>query len=251
MQDVFAEYERALIRERTRRCKLFAARQGHPNWGGCATYGYRLVRKTETTPQQLVVEESEALVVQQIYRWLVEEQLSSHAIQKRLTEQQVPTRGYDTQGWCQSTVIEILRNPIYQGEAIYNRYQTHDAHRPRMERGHKDQHPGNLRSRRERALEEWITVKVPALVDPELWRLAQEPLARNREKATRNNTKHDPAAESVSVRPVWSAADRSLVGSGPGSLRLLGSLSAHGGLGLRGAERVGGARRTTSLGLRS
>lgn len=33
MQGVFAEYERALIRERTRRGRLFAARQGRVNWG--------------------------------------------------------------------------------------------------------------------------------------------------------------------------------------------------------------------------
>jgi site-specific DNA recombinase len=214
IQGVFAEYERALIGERTRRGKLFAARQGHPNWGGCATYGYRIMRKTETAPQHLLIEESEAAVVQQIYRWLVEEQLSSHAIQKRLTEQQVPTRGQNTQGWCQSTVIEILRNPIYKGEAIYNRYQAGDAHRPRMKRGHKDQPPGNLRSRQERPADEWITVPVPALVDPELWRLAQEQLARNREKATRHNTKHDYLLRSLLVCGccgrrligVWSAA---------------------------------------------
>lgn len=199
MQGVFAEYERALIGERTRRGKLFAARQGHPNWGGCATYGYRLVGKTDTLPQQLLIEDSEATVVQQMYRWLVEEQLSSHAIQKRLTEQQVPTRAQNTQGWCQSTVIEILRNPAYRGEAIYNRYQARDAQRPRMERGHKDRHPGNLGGRQERSPEEWITVPVPALVDPELWRLAQEQLARNREKATRHNTKHDYLLRSLLV----------------------------------------------------
>ena len=33
MQGVFAEYERALIQERTRRGRLFAARQGRVNWG--------------------------------------------------------------------------------------------------------------------------------------------------------------------------------------------------------------------------
>ncbi len=33
MQGVFAEYERALIHERTRRGQLFAARQGRVNWG--------------------------------------------------------------------------------------------------------------------------------------------------------------------------------------------------------------------------
>src|SRR3954464_4716368 len=78
MQGVFAEYERALITERTRRGRLFWARQGRVNWGGTPTYGYRLLRGTETGPQQLVVEEREAAGVRQMYRWLVEEQLSSY-----------------------------------------------------------------------------------------------------------------------------------------------------------------------------
>ncbi|HEY5864366.1 MAG TPA: recombinase family protein [Candidatus Tectomicrobia bacterium] len=42
MQGVFAEYERALIHERTRRGQLFAARQGRVNWGN-PPYGYTYV----------------------------------------------------------------------------------------------------------------------------------------------------------------------------------------------------------------
>ena len=73
MQGVFAEYERALIQERTRRGRLFAARQGRVNWGN-PPYGYTYVRKTPTPPQHLVVNEAEAEMVRQIYRWCVEEQ---------------------------------------------------------------------------------------------------------------------------------------------------------------------------------
>jgi len=191
IQGVFAEYERALIKERTRRGRLFAARQGRVNWGGNPPYGFRYIRKTETAPQQLVVSETEVAIVQQLYRWLVEEELSSYAIQKRLTERQVPTRGNNTQGWCQSSVIKILRNPLYKGEAAYNRSQQADTTRPRGSKGLKDIRPGNNRSRIARPREEWITVRVPALVDPDLWESAQAQLAHNRERATRNNTKHD------------------------------------------------------------
>jgi site-specific DNA recombinase len=190
LQGVFAEYERALITERTRRGRLFAARQGRVNWGGNPPYGYRYLRKTDTTTPQLVIEEAEAAVVQQMYRWLVEDELSSYAIQKRLQEQQVPTRKQNTQGWCQSTVIGILSHPRYKGEAQYNRTQLTDAHRPRGARGLKDLRPGNGRGRQVRPPEEWIAVAVPAMVDPELWEQAQAQLARNRERATRNNTKH-------------------------------------------------------------
>jgi site-specific DNA recombinase len=45
MQGVFAEYERALIHERTRRGQLFAARQGRVNWGN-PPYGYTYIHKT-------------------------------------------------------------------------------------------------------------------------------------------------------------------------------------------------------------
>jgi site-specific DNA recombinase len=117
MQGVFAEYERALITERTRRGRLFWARQGRVNWGGTPTYGYRLFRGTETGPQQLAVEEHEATVVRQMYRWLVDEQLSSYAIQKRLIERAIPTRKESGRGWSQSTVIRILSSTTYKGEA--------------------------------------------------------------------------------------------------------------------------------------
>jgi site-specific DNA recombinase len=68
MQGVFAEDERALIQERTRRGRLFAARQGRVNWGN-PPYGYPDVRKTVTAPQHLVMNEAEAEVVRQLYRW--------------------------------------------------------------------------------------------------------------------------------------------------------------------------------------
>jgi site-specific DNA recombinase len=190
IQGVFAEYERALITERTRRGRLFAARQGRVNWGGNPPYGYRYLRKTEHTPPQLLVEDQEAMVVQQMYRWLVEEQLSSYAIQQRLTAQGVPTRGTNAQGWAQSSVIRILSNPIYTGNAWYNRSQVADARRPRMQMGLKDLRPGNRRSRTRRPSTEWIPVRVPAVVDTDLWQIAQEQLAANRSRATRHNTKH-------------------------------------------------------------
>src|SRR5262245_56079379 len=190
IQGVFAEYERTLSKERMRRGRLFASRQGQLNGAGNPPYGYRHLRKTETVPQQLVVCEAEAAIVQQMYRWLVEEELSSYAIQKRLTEQHVPTRRPNQYGWAQSTVIGILRSPLYKGEALYNRTQLADTWRPRGPRSLKDLRPGNGRSRAARPPEDWIPVRVPALVDPEVWELAQQQLARNRERAQRNNTKH-------------------------------------------------------------
>jgi len=189
MQGVFAEYERALIQDRTRRGRLFWARQGRVNWGGTPTYGYRFSGRDEPGPRRLVVEESEAAVVRQLYRWLVEEQLSSYAIQRRLIERGVPTRRGGGRGWAQSTVIRILSNSSYKGQGWYNRRRAADRVQPRGETGFKDLRPGDRGSQAFRPAEEWIPVPVPAIIDAELWRLAQEQLARNRERATRNNTR--------------------------------------------------------------
>ena len=215
MQGVFAEYARALIHERTRRGQLFAARQGRVNWGN-PPYGYTYVHKTTTTPQHLVVNEAEAEVVRQIYRWCVEEQLSSYAIHRRLTLQGVPPRKSKHGRWAQSSVIEILRDSIYKGEAYYNRTQAGDVRRPYGLRGLKERHPGNGQGRTRRPLSEWIPVRVPVLIDPETWDRAQGQLARNRARAQRNNTQHPYLL-------------RSLMVCGRCGRRMVGTWSAQGG----------------------
>lgn len=198
VQGVFAEYERALIRERTRRGRIFAARQGRVNWG-VVPYGYRYVPKTDSTPQQILIDDKEAEIVREMFRWLVEEQLSTHAIQRRLNERRMPPRKKRLRGWWQSSVIQVLRNAIYTGEGHYNRMARVDAWRPHTNRSFKDMRPGNLRSRAPRPREEWIPVRVPVIIDPETWRLAQEQLVKNRERAPRNNKKHEYLLRSLLV----------------------------------------------------
>jgi len=93
----------------------------------------------------------------------------------------------------------VLRDSVYKGVGYYNRTKRVDAKRPVGGTGFKDLRPGNLRSHAERPKEEWIPVKVAAIVDPETWDLAQEQLRKNRERATRNNTKHHYLLRSLLV----------------------------------------------------
>lgn len=187
MQGVFAEYERALIQERTRRGRLFAARQGRVNWGN-PPYGYTYVRKTLTTPQHLLINEAEAEVVRLIYRWCVEEQLSSYAIHQRLTAQGIRPRKARHGRWAPSSIGEILRDSLSKGEGYYNRTQPAEIHQPYGPRGRKDRVPGNTQGRTRRPPSEWIAVTVPALIDPEMWERAQNQLQQNLERAQRHTT---------------------------------------------------------------
>ena len=215
MQGVFAEYERALIQERTRRGRLFAARQGRVNWGN-PPYGYTYIRKTPTTPQHLVVNEVEAEVVRLIYRWCVEEQMSSYAIQRRLTAQGIVPRKARHGRWAQSSIIEILGDSLYKGAAYYNRTQATDVQLPYGRRGHKDRVPGNGQGRARRPESEWIAVPVPPILDPETWERTQRQLRQNQERAQRHTTPHRYLL-------------RSLLVCGHCGRRMVGSWSALGG----------------------
>ena len=186
MQGVFAEYERALINERTRRGRLYAARQGR-YMGSNAPYGYRYIPKSEQGVQHLEINETDAEVVRQMYRWLIEEEMSSAEIAKRLSLLGIKTRKGGKKQWGQSTVIDILRNPVYKGQAYYNRTMQADAVTPRKERSFKDFPVGNNRGKKLRAEEEWITIRVPEFFTEEYWQEAQEQLKQNSLRSKRNN----------------------------------------------------------------
>ena len=74
IQGAVAEYERAVLYERFRRGKLQKARAGQ-YLGSNPPYGYRYVPKRDGAPGHLVVDPTEAELVRQLYRWLVDERL--------------------------------------------------------------------------------------------------------------------------------------------------------------------------------
>src|SRR5215467_7497645 len=110
MQGMMAEYERAQIHERTRRGRLEKARRGEFMPWAYRCYGYRYLPKRHGCAPQVMVDPVEAAVVQDIYRALVEEQLSCRQITKRLnaSKTRIPT-GKNTV-WQPATVRAILIN---------------------------------------------------------------------------------------------------------------------------------------------
>ena len=136
--------------------------------------------KTTTTPQHLRVNEAEAEVVREIYRWCVEEQLSSYAIHRRLTLQGVPPRKSKHSRWAQRECHRALRDSLSIKGKPTTIAPRRDVRRPYGRAWLKDRHPGNGQSRTRRPQSEWIPVRVPALIDPETWDRAQGQLARNR-----------------------------------------------------------------------
>jgi len=191
-QGMIAEYERAQIRERTRRGKLHRARTGHQAVMAGAPYGYRFVRKTEITDGYWEVVDSEAEVVREIFRRYAEEDCSIAELARWLTEQQIPTRKGKAV-WDRSTVWGMLRNPAYRGQAAYGKTKVADRHaKPTRTARQRGERHGRRQVRVDEPVEQWLFIPVAPLVSDELFALAQQRLARNAHFAKRNTRAPGP-----------------------------------------------------------
>lgn len=91
-QGMIAEYERAQIAERTRRGKIHRAKNGSVNVLSGAPFGYRYIKRTETSDAYYEVIDREAEVVRNVYQYYTEEKLSIAAIVRKLNDHDIPTR---------------------------------------------------------------------------------------------------------------------------------------------------------------
>jgi site-specific DNA recombinase len=183
-QGMIAEYERAQIAERTRRGKRHRARAGSINVLSGAPYGYRYVRKSETSDAYYQVLEKEAEVVRNVFRLYTQESLSINAIARWLNEHNIASRTGAAR-WCRSTVWAMLRNPAYKGMACFGKTERAERQRitrPLRQRGGYSPRNG---ANRERPREDWIEIPVPALIDEASFALAEEKLEYNKRHSPR------------------------------------------------------------------
>lgn len=178
-QGMIAEYERAQIAERSRRGKRHRAQQGSINVLSGAPYGYRYVRKSDTSAAYYEVLESEAVVVRLVYETYTRQGLSINAIARLLNERQIPTRT-ETTRWERSTVWGLLRNPAYQGRACYGKTELRPRHRITRPLRQRNGLASRDSASHERPHQDWIEIAVPALISEEMFALAQEQLEQNK-----------------------------------------------------------------------
>ena len=177
-------WERRKIKARTLRGKIRKAKEGYIV-GGKAPYGYRYVPRITETPGYYEIVKEEARWIREIFRLYAWEGLSAEAIARHLTEKKVPTKSGNSI-WRKSTVYSILTNETYAGVAHYNKHRSippKDAGKTRYYRRLKNT------SREIRPKEEWIPIKVPAIIDRETWEQAQKRLKKNAQTSPRN-TRH-------------------------------------------------------------
>ncbi len=183
-QGMIAEYERAQIAERCRRGKRHRAQQGAVNVLSGAPYGYRYVRKTETTAAYYEALEAEAAIVRQIFTWYTAQGWSINAIARKLNTTGVATRTGRAH-WERSTVWGILRNPAYAGQAAYGKTTPQPRQRITRPLRQRGGYSNRCSANRERPRAEWIAIPVPPLVPEPTFARAQELLTQNQQFAPR------------------------------------------------------------------
>jgi site-specific DNA recombinase len=183
-QGMIAEYERAQIAERSRRGKRHRAQQGSINVLSGAPYGYRYMKKSDTTAAYYEVVESEAAVVRLVYETYTQHGLSINAIARMLNEREIPTRTGTTR-WERSTVWGLLRNPAYCGRACYGKTELRPRQRITRPLRQRNGMASRNSANHERPRQDWIEIAVPALISEETFALAQEQLEQNKRHSPR------------------------------------------------------------------
>jgi len=155
MLGLVSEWERDTIAERTRSGRLQRYTEGC--WGpGNPPYGYLYNRETK----KLLINEAEARIVQRIFNEYASGR-SMVRIANMLNDEQIPPRGKNGKGWRNTSIRDVLFNPVYKGNQVVNIYQ---------------QHKGRPKEIPEHA----ITIKVLPTVSEALWNIAQERRKNNK-----------------------------------------------------------------------
>lgn len=189
MLSAFAELERTIIVDRTRRGKERRAKEGKPIGTWMQPYGYRYVPVRERsvpasgngaghgmlsreTRESYEIVPEEAEVVRQIFSWCVREKLTLYRIVMRLRDMGIRTKRRGD--WSLSTVQRILRNDIYLGNGYWNRtFETGKRRTDKWSRAIRDR-------------SEWIHFPVPQIIEQGLWEAAQRQLDENGRESPRN-----------------------------------------------------------------
>lgn len=171
IRGAISAYEKEKIKERSLRGKRGKAAQGKII-ADAKPFGYTFDKELSN----YIINEPEADIVRQMYKWLTEDRVGTAIICKRLNEIGVPSPRLK-KPWIVSAVYRLLTNPIYKGTHVAMRYQYQKVGL-------------NKRVKTRRPESEWITVPVPAIVDVDCWQAAQQQLKDNKSLAKRN-LKHE------------------------------------------------------------
>lgn len=164
IQQVMDEGYSRQVSADTKRSMIKAAREGY-FMGGRVPFGYEAVPAEDGRRQRLQPLVHEATIVQMIFRHALEDE-GAYGIALGLNQQGVTMRG---KKWSKNSVLYLLKNEVYMGRVIYNRFDR--------------------KTKAQRPEEKWIRVQAhPALVGE--GEFGQVQAALGRRTPTKGQTPH-------------------------------------------------------------
>ena len=114
----------------------------------------------DKTTKKLVIDELNARIVRRIFTEYSEGK-TLYGISEGLNKDKVPGRAKNSKGWLETTVRQVLINPMYKGTQIVHRY-THICNINKID------------------LSNTIQIPMPPIVNEQIWNIAQERLKNNK-----------------------------------------------------------------------
>jgi len=186
----FAEFEREMIADRTRRGRRYKVEVKKLVHTSQPKFGYKYVPKDKAKGQEgyLEVVPSQARIVRKIFKWVGDEGMSQIAVAKRLMAESIPSpRG--NKAWGTSTIARIVKDTTYIGTWYFNKYKSVEPKARRSSGYTKSKNSSRIL----RPKSDWIPVPLPKdchIISKALFDRTQEQLKKNRSFARRNNTKN-------------------------------------------------------------
>ena len=190
----FAQYEKAVIKDRTMKGKRKRAEEGQQPQRSRSPYGYHIVTNAEVItgihPPEMrgryLIAEETAPVLRRLFAGYHSGEYSLSTLCLTLNKEGIPTPAQG-RAWREATVRVILTNPVYKGEPVSGR-QTVTTDESRLGQRHKL--TGRLIMTPEvRCLapaSKRLTLSAPALVTEDVWDEVQARLARGRAEGSGN-----------------------------------------------------------------
>ncbi|MBM7633801.1 recombinase family protein [Geomicrobium sediminis] len=180
MRGAIAEFEKEKINERMSRGRLNKAKKGK-----VVKNGHMLGYSYDKENGMYVVNEEEAKIVQMIFSLFVSP--PSHikgmnSIAGYLNQMNIPTkRGKGI--WHRNVVRQILYNETYTGVYHQNKWNTEDM------LGNKYREAEDRVMISVRPKEDWITIEVPAIIDEQTFKYAQNKLQTIKRRSTKQGNR--------------------------------------------------------------
>lgn len=183
MQGIFAEYERALILDRSRRGRYHKAKMNDASILPRMPYGYQRTRTNSKT--EVSIKKPESDVVKEIFSLYVHAGFSMNKIAEKLTKDGILTPKGNTR-WCPSAVSGILKNQSYIGTSYYGKTEHYEGISNKIRNYPSGRFKKPKYARRLKPEEDWIAIDMPQIISENDFEITQTKLKANSLHASRN-----------------------------------------------------------------